>query len=66
MYPPVAEIPILAPSSPAQKVAKASKMIGYLGKTHEKVDALIRTAQVDGVDAARVEIVRGFAMLHCL
>jgi transcription initiation factor TFIIH subunit 1 len=57
MYPPVTEQQALAPATPAQKAAKAAKMIGYLGKTHEKVDALIRTAQVEGIDAARVKIV---------
>lgn len=57
MYPPVAEQQILAPLTPAQKAAKAAKMIGYLVKTHEKVDALVRSAQLEGFDATRVEIV---------
>lgn len=59
MYPPVAEQQVLAPATPAQKAAKAAKMIGYLGKTHEKVNALVRTAHIEGVATARVEIVRG-------
>jgi len=57
MYPPVAE-QVLASATPAQKAAKAAKMIGYLSKTHEKVDALVRTAHVEGVETARVETVR--------
>ena len=55
MYPPAAEV--LAPATPAQKAAKAAKMIGYLGKTPEKVNALVKAAQAEGIDAARVEIV---------
>lgn len=57
MYPSVTEQQVLAPATPAQKAAKAAKMIGYIGKTHEKTDALIRAAQVEGIDATRVEIV---------
>lgn len=55
MYPPAAEV--LAPATPAQKAAKAAKMVGYLGKTPEKVNALVKAAQAEGIDAARVEIV---------
>lgn len=66
MYPPVAEQQALAPATPAQKAAKAAKMIGYLGKTHDKVDALIRTAQAEGVDAVRIEIVRIFIYIPSL
>jgi hypothetical protein len=63
MYPPVAEQPVLAQATPAQKVAKAAKMVGYLGKTPEKVNALVQTAQVEGIDASRVEIVRAIPLL---
>lgn len=42
--------------TPAQKAAKATKMIGYLSKTHEKVEALVRAAQQQGLDANRIEI----------
>ena len=66
MYPPAAEQQALAPATPSQKAAKAAKMIGYLGKTPEKVDALIRTAQVEGIDATKVEIVRAFALSYHL
>jgi transcription initiation factor TFIIH subunit 1 len=66
MYPPAAEQQALAPATPSQKAAKAAKMIGYLGKTPEKVDALIRTAQVEGIDATKVEIVRAFALSYYL
>ena len=55
--PPPAEPQTLAVATPAQKATKAAKMIGYLAKTHEKVDALIRAAHVEGVDPKRVEIV---------
>lgn len=66
MYPPAADHQVLAPATPAQKAAKAAKMIGYLGKTHEKVDALIRAAQVEAVDAAKVEIVRAVCFVHTI
>ncbi|KIM91917.1 hypothetical protein PILCRDRAFT_57232 [Piloderma croceum F 1598] len=66
MYPPAADHQVLAPATPAQKAAKAAKMIGYLGKTHEKVDALIRTAQVEAVDAAKVEIVRAVCFVYII
>ncbi|KAK0225922.1 hypothetical protein IW262DRAFT_1267984 [Armillaria fumosa] len=42
--------------TPAQKAAKATKMIGYLSKTHEKVEALVRAAQQQGLDANGIEI----------
>jgi len=58
MYPPPTELQTLAVSTAAQRTAKAAKMIGYISKTHEKVEALIRTAQQHGIDAIRVETVR--------
>lgn len=63
--PPPAEPQSLAVATPAQKATKAAKMIGYLTKTHEKVDALIRAAHVEGVDPKRVEIVRA-SMAECM
>ncbi|KAI0775657.1 hypothetical protein BD413DRAFT_530381 [Trametes elegans] len=56
IYPPPTEAHTLAPASQAQKAAKAAKMIGYLGKTHEKVDAIVRAASQEGVDPARVKV----------
>ncbi|KAI0645641.1 hypothetical protein C8Q79DRAFT_910952 [Trametes meyenii] len=56
IYPPPTEAQALAPATPAQKAAKAAKMIGYLGKTHEKVEALVRVAHQEGVDPARVKV----------
>ncbi|OJT15757.1 RNA polymerase II transcription factor B subunit 1 [Trametes pubescens] len=56
IYPPPSESQTLAPATPAQKAAKAAKMVGYLGKTHEKVEALVRAAHQEGVDPARVKI----------
>ncbi|EGO25262.1 hypothetical protein SERLADRAFT_465142 [Serpula lacrymans var. lacrymans S7.9] len=56
IYPPSTETQTIAPATPAQKATKAAKMAGYLGKTHEKVDALVRTAQVEGVDSIRVQV----------
>ncbi|KAF5370570.1 hypothetical protein D9758_001928 [Tetrapyrgos nigripes] len=53
-YPPIVEGPAL--STPAQRAARASKMIGYLAKTPEKVAAIVQTAHQQGIDAARVEV----------
>jgi len=55
IYPPPMELQTLAVSTAAQRTAKATRMIGYVSKTHEKVEALIRTAQQHGLDATRVE-----------
>jgi transcription initiation factor TFIIH subunit 1 len=41
-------------------------MAGYLGKTHEKVEALIRAGQAEGIDPERVKVVRLFpSLLSC-
>ncbi|GBE80685.1 hypothetical protein SCP_0304040 [Sparassis crispa] len=56
IYPPLVEVQTLSMSTPVQKAAKAAKMVGYLGKTHEKVDALVRAAQAEGVDPTRVRV----------
>lgn len=58
IYPPPSESQTLAPATPAQKAAKAAKMVVYLAKTYEKVEALVRAAHQEGVDPARVKIVR--------
>lgn len=42
--------------SPAQRSAKAAKMARYLTGTREKVDALVRVAQVEGADGTAVEV----------
>ncbi|KAJ3989899.1 hypothetical protein F5890DRAFT_1570117 [Lentinula detonsa] len=54
--PPMTDGPTLSLSTPAQRAVKAAKMIGYLSQTHEKVAALIQSAQQQGIDASRVEI----------
>lgn len=51
------ELQTAATATPAQRAAKAVKMIGYLAKTHEKVAAIVMQAQAHGVDAAKVEVV---------
>ncbi|KAI0930476.1 hypothetical protein AcW1_009147 [Taiwanofungus camphoratus] len=56
IYPPPMEMQTLAAATSAQKAAKASKMVAYLSKTHEKVDALVRAARQEGIDPARVQI----------
>ncbi|KAI6157476.1 hypothetical protein BKA82DRAFT_1000520 [Pisolithus tinctorius] len=52
--PPPTDTPF-APS-PAQRSAKAAKMASYLAGTREKVDALVRVAQAEGVDGTAVEV----------
>ncbi|PCH43612.1 hypothetical protein WOLCODRAFT_122269 [Wolfiporia cocos MD-104 SS10] len=56
IYPPILEGQTASTATPAQKAAKAAKMIGYLSNTHEKVDALLHTARAEGVDFARVQV----------
>ncbi|KAG1832517.1 hypothetical protein EV424DRAFT_1369109 [Suillus variegatus] len=43
-------------ATPSQSVAKAAKMAGYLSKTREKVEALVRAGQLEGVEPERVEV----------
>ncbi|KAG2745385.1 hypothetical protein P692DRAFT_20119442 [Suillus brevipes Sb2] len=54
LYPP----PMTTSSSatPSQNAAKVAKMVGYLSKTHEKVGALVRAGQMEGVEPERVEV----------
>ncbi|KAI0780114.1 hypothetical protein C8Q74DRAFT_1173891, partial [Fomes fomentarius] len=54
-YPPANESQTLS-VTPAQKAAKAAKMVSYLSKTHEKVEALVGVAHQEGVDPARVQV----------
>ncbi|EMD37872.1 hypothetical protein CERSUDRAFT_105750 [Gelatoporia subvermispora B] len=56
IYPPVTDGQTLSAATPAQKAAKAGKMIDYLSRTHEKVGALVQTAQQEGVDPSRVQV----------
>ncbi len=59
IYPsPVDSQSILSIATPAQRAAKATKMIGYLSKTPEKVEALVRVAQQHGVSGSKVETVK--------
>jgi transcription initiation factor TFIIH subunit 1 len=55
LYPP----PMTTSSSatPSQNAAKVAKMAGYFSKTREKVGALVRAGQMEGVEPERVEVV---------
>jgi len=55
MYPPPTERQTVMVATPAQRATKAAKMIGYLAKTREKVDALVNLAEQHGVDSGSVE-----------
>ena len=57
IYPPVGETTLGGTTTLAQKTAKATRMAGYLSKTPEKVAAIIRAAEMAGVDRARVQTV---------
>jgi len=54
MYPSV-EMQSNTISTPAQRTAKAAKMVGYLGKTPERVMSLVQAAREEGIDANIVE-----------
>ncbi|KAH8993276.1 hypothetical protein EDB86DRAFT_2929659, partial [Lactarius hatsudake] len=56
IYPPVGESTLGGPTTLAQKTAKATRMAGYLSKTSEKVAAIVRAAEMAGVDRSRVQI----------
>ncbi|KAJ7287846.1 hypothetical protein C8J57DRAFT_1285066 [Mycena rebaudengoi] len=56
MYPPIVEAQVVNVATPAQRATKAAKMIGYLHKTQEKVDALVYMGPQHNVDPARIEI----------
>ena len=64
-YPPPAEYQTVAVTTPAQRAAKAAKMIGYISKTHEKVQAIVQVAQQHGIDPSRVESVSIPLMISC-
>ncbi|KAI0768370.1 hypothetical protein BC629DRAFT_1535963 [Irpex lacteus] len=55
IYPPPADTQILSASTPAQKAQKATKMIGYLERTPEKVEAIVIAARKEGFDPVRVQ-----------
>ncbi|KAJ7217862.1 hypothetical protein GGX14DRAFT_438635 [Mycena pura] len=55
VYPPSAELQVVAAATPAQREAKAAKMIGYLSKTQEKADALVYMGPQHNVDPVRIE-----------
>lgn len=54
-YPLPVEHQISSPVTPAQRAAKAAKMIGYISKTADKVQALVDVAQYSGIDPSRVK-----------
>jgi hypothetical protein len=56
VYPPIGET-LGGPTTLTQKTAKATRMAGYLTKTPEKVAAILRAAEMPGVDRTRVQIV---------
>lgn len=43
--------------TPAQRAAKAQRMIGYLARTQQRVDAII--AEAKGVESSRIEAALG-------
>ena len=74
IYPPPADPQILSASTPAQKAQKATKMIGYLERTPEKVEAIVIAARKEGFDPVRVQTVSStpyrlltfFSLTHAL
>ncbi|KLO05745.1 hypothetical protein SCHPADRAFT_910823 [Schizopora paradoxa] len=56
IFPPPSDPQTLGTSTPAQKAAKAAKMIGYLASTQDKVDAIIKAASSAGAEPAKIEV----------
>lgn len=57
VYPPVTESQTIATATPAQRAAKATKMISYIAQTPEKVNVMKRLAEQSGIDPTRIETV---------
>ncbi|KAF8635215.1 hypothetical protein AX17_003991 [Amanita inopinata Kibby_2008] len=57
VYPPVAEMQNVTVATPAQRATKATKMIGHIAQTPEKIKLLMKTAEQHGVDPCRIETV---------
>lgn len=57
VHPPPVDLAAASLPTPAQRTAKAIKMISYLSTVHEKVDALVQMARAHNLDAQRVELV---------
>lgn len=57
IYAPASELQMLSAPTPAQKAAKAAKMVGYLATTPEKIDAIVRSARAGGLDPQRIQMV---------
>ncbi|KAH9019266.1 hypothetical protein EDB85DRAFT_2279112 [Lactarius pseudohatsudake] len=55
--PPVGETTLGGPTTLVRKTAKATRMAGYLTKTPEKVAAVVRAAEIAGVDRTRVQTI---------
>ena len=65
MYPPPSDLQTASGATPAQKAAKAQKMVGYLERTHEKVNVIVQEAIRSGVDATKIHTVGGaHVLLH--
>lgn len=57
VYPPVTESQTIATATPAQRAAKATKMISYIAQTPDKVNVMKRLAEQSGIDPTRIETV---------
>lgn len=66
IYPPPSDLPTASAATPAQKAAKAAKMVGYLEQTGEKVNALVFSATQAGVDGAKIRTVRPYFVAFCV
>ncbi|KAJ8077275.1 RNA polymerase II transcription factor B subunit 1 [Marasmius tenuissimus] len=53
-YPSMNDTQTLSLATPAQRATKAAKMIGYLSKTREKVDAIAHAAQQQDIHPQRI------------
>ena len=57
-YPPQTDT-LLGTQTNAQRTAKATRMVEYLSRTQEKVDAIVNSGLFYSVDPARIKTVSG-------
>ncbi|PPQ99447.1 hypothetical protein CVT24_005254 [Panaeolus cyanescens] len=55
VYPPLGDLQVASQATPAQRAAKAARMIGYISATPEKVQKLIRAGEMHGCPPKKIE-----------
>jgi transcription initiation factor TFIIH subunit 1 len=57
IYPSAHDQQVASTATPTQRAAKAAKMISYLEKMPEKVEAILQTAVADGAEGKVIQTV---------